>query len=314
MEDIVVLNRNKVFDNILWGDINGPTYCYLEITRKCNCACQYCQVGDSFAKDIDLNLFKLIIDKLFLSNAFEIRLGGGEPLLNSKIFEMLEYINTKNIAVWVCTNGTLLTKEMCKKLYDYGVVGVRVSIDSLNYNIHNKIRGLDGCLSKALIGLKNAKDSGLKPALCMTIGKHNISEFESLKKYALDNGYDFFPHFIMPIGKGISFLNENALEDIKKINKLDMEDGEKNCMAVSQTISIDINGGVSPCSFIEPVINIRNIEEKNVLECSLLQKFTFPTPTNKCKKCEFNCTKKAGKCIVSSICKGGCWALYEQNK
>ena len=314
MEDIVVLNRNKVFNNILWGNINGPTYCYLEITRKCNCSCQYCQVGDSFAKDIDMDLFKLIIDKLSLSNTFEIRLGGGEPLLNSQLFKLLEYINQKNISVWLCTNGILLTKKMCKKLYDYGVVGVRVSVDSLNSNIHDTVRGVNGCLSKALNGLKNAKESGLKSALCMTIGKHNILEVEKIKKYALNHGYDFFSHFIMPIGKGISFLKNNVLDDEIKVNSLDNITGEKNCVAVSQSISIDINGDVSPCTFMKPVINIENIQEKNVLDCSLLQKYTFPTPINRCNDCEFNCTKKDGKCIASPICKGGCWALYEQNK
>lgn len=314
MKEIFVLNRNVAMDNIIWGNVSGPTYCYLEITRRCNCRCQYCQVGDQVAKDIDIYLFRNIIDKLHLSNTFEIRLGGGEPLLCPNISSLLKYIYSKKMSVWICTNGTLLTRTMCEMLLANHVVGVRISIDSLDHKIHNKVRGMHNCLELALKGASIAKKTGLQVAICMTIGTHNIDEVKQVKKYAHDNGYQFYSHYIMPVGKGKTYLQNNSLPSNSIVQQLNDIYGEKNCVAVNQSISIDIDGYVSPCTFIKPIIHISNIKTKNILMDKSLQKYTYPVPENHCFDCQFNSTKRNHKCILSSICKGGCWAIYEQDK
>lgn len=61
MKRIFCLNENNVFDNVYWGEINGPTYVYLEVTRKCNCRCKFCQVNEITERDIDEKLANLIM-------------------------------------------------------------------------------------------------------------------------------------------------------------------------------------------------------------------------------------------------------------
>lgn len=312
---ILELNKNIFLDNITWGEINGPSYCYLEITRKCNCQCQYCQVDNRPNSDIDFDFFKSIIDKLKECNVFEIRLGGGEPLLNSQLFTLLEYIKSKNIFVWICTNGMNLSENICKRLKELDVVGVRVSLDSLNNELHNKMRGNKKSYDLAIKGMKNAKEVGLEVIVAMTIGNHNIAELDDFEKFAQTNGYLLYKHFIMPVGKGKDYLDNNPIVNRDVIvDLLNNDSGEKHCVAVNQSLSIDVDGNISPCTFIKPVINIRSGSIKEIINSSEMQKYAKPVPSGACNKCGLNDTKREEKCIASMICKGGCWALYEENK
>ena len=89
----------------------GISYVYIEITEKCNGNCIYSQIDNSQNADMSFDDFKNIIDQLSELNIFEIRIGGGEPLLCSYITSCVEYAAKKNIAAWICTNGKFLTKN-----------------------------------------------------------------------------------------------------------------------------------------------------------------------------------------------------------
>lgn len=182
MKKIFELNNLNIIDNIFWGKVNGPTYVYIEITRKCNCKCEYCQVSNMDSSDINLELYKKILKQLEDLNCFEIRLGGGEPLLNSNLKEILQL--SEDFCVWICTNGTMLTRDVCELLKQHNVLGVRVSLDSLKPEIHNKIRKNHFAFQKATKNMKLAKELGLDVCLSMTIGHHNIDEVEDMKKFA----------------------------------------------------------------------------------------------------------------------------------
>ena len=317
MEDIYLkyykLNNNILADNIYWGEINGPTYVYLEITRKCNCKCDFCQVNDAISQDIDINLYKSIVEQLRELNCFEVRLGGGEPLLFDNLDEILKLSN--GLSVWICTNGIGLDKDMCKKLKKHNVVGVRVSLDSINRDLHNLIRHNKSAFDKAIEGMSNAKKEGLSVYLSMTIGAHNIDEIEKVKKFAQKNNYKFLAHFIMPTGKGKDFLAKNAIPNQKKIKILSSEyTSEKNCVAASQSFAIDIEGNVSACTFLNPIANVQAKPLSEIINSNEFNKYKCAIPESKnCKDCSFKSTLKNGQCCAKTVCKGGCWALYEQN-
>jgi pyruvate formate-lyase activating enzyme-like uncharacterized protein len=63
---------------------------------------------------------------------------GGEPLLYlDRILDLASYINEQSegkVYQWMYTNGTLLTKEILKKLKEVGIKEVRVDLASSNYH------------------------------------------------------------------------------------------------------------------------------------------------------------------------------------
>ena len=310
MKKIFELNNLNIIDNIFWGQVNGPTYVYIEITRKCNCKCEYCQISNMDNSDIDLELYKKILKQLRDLNCFEIRLGGGEPLLNAKLNDILQL--SEGFSIWLCTNGIMLTEDMCKTLKQHNVLGVRVSLDSLNPELHNRIRKNHSAFQSATKNMKLAKEFGLEVCLSMTIGHHNIDEVENMKQFAKENGYKFLTHFVMPIGNGESFNSQKEISEDKKISLLNEESGERSCVAGNQSFAIDSMGNVSACTFLKTVANIKEVDLKDIINIKF-DKYLKAIPNSKlCEKCEFKKTMNDGKCMACEICRGGCWAIYEK--
>jgi len=315
MNNIYILNEASENQVLYWGKLKSPVYAYLELTKHCNCNCEFCQVDGLHCKDSDISfsLFKKIIKELKKNDFFEIRLGGGEPLLVNDLERMLQYIYKNKLFFWICTNGILLNDKNVSLLKKYNCTGVRISIDSCVEEKHNKIRNNPNAFKSAWEGVDRCLKAQLETVVSMTIGNHNINEVATLASIAKEHGAKFITHPIMPVQRGKNFLDKNGeyfccSQNIQNI--ISESKGEKHCVAASEMIGIDTNGYVSPCTFIKPKLSLKDIDLKKILNHKDFKCYTKPIPkSKKCAKCKYN--KNTDDCILSSICRGGCWALKE---
>ncbi|MEK7167934.1 MAG: radical SAM protein, partial [Patescibacteria group bacterium] len=109
--------------------LDFPQHLFLESTSACNLQCRICArtTGDTLIGNMDLNLFKKIVDEAshYGPRNFCLHLSG-EPLLSPNIMEMAEYIkkvNPKN-SINLTTNGILLSKAIAEKM-------VRIKVDKV---------------------------------------------------------------------------------------------------------------------------------------------------------------------------------------
>lgn len=91
------------------------------VTNSCNYRCPFChnEGQDKVAKGyfMDLDMFKTLIDFIKDSGLSEITFSGGEPFLNDKIVDMLEYTaENTNCEISCATNLSLITKEQINRL------------------------------------------------------------------------------------------------------------------------------------------------------------------------------------------------------
>ncbi len=130
----------------------GRTFDYVRIAviEKCNLRCTYCmpEEGVEFA---DKNMI-LSTDELMRAIAVLARLGvkkvrytGGEPLMRKDIVDLVRGANnTVGIkGVHLTTNG-LLFPRMAKDLLDAGLMGVNISLDTLDPEKFKEITRRDG--------------------------------------------------------------------------------------------------------------------------------------------------------------------------
>src|SRR5258706_10720598 len=80
----------------------------------------------------------------------KIYISGGEPMLRQQIPEFVEAASSLDIKVTMTTNGTLVTKEIDKRLVEGGLRGVNISIDSPIRKMHEKIRSVEGAFKATL--------------------------------------------------------------------------------------------------------------------------------------------------------------------
>ena len=94
-------------------------------------------------------------------------------------------------------------KKWPKKLADYQVSRVSVSIDSMDEKTHDEIRGRKDSWKKAIEALEHVQKAGMDPYLNITVGHYNASfnlDFEELLKYSKQKKYRTLLNVAVPAG------------------------------------------------------------------------------------------------------------------
>ena len=94
----------------------------IELTQACNNDCMHCYnvwknpidyPEGQFDTSDTLSMLERLIEQ---AEPNLLTLTGGEPLLRSDIFDIIDFISEKGIGVNLITNGTLLSEDVIKKL------------------------------------------------------------------------------------------------------------------------------------------------------------------------------------------------------
>ena len=101
----------------------GPLTLAIESTAKCNLFCPMCPRENIYfpPKDMDLPLFKKIIDESKDFLEFAVPYGVGEPLLNPEIYDMLAYCKSVGVPTGLSTNATVMGRDASRKLIESGL-------------------------------------------------------------------------------------------------------------------------------------------------------------------------------------------------
>ena len=202
----------------------------LNFNNACNLRCKYCFTnspkGDHVKEYLDIKAIKRLADEADELGYFEFDLQGGELLLQpNKLFEVLEAIKPERFYMYLTTNGYYLDKIMAKKLADYKVSRVSVSIDSMDEKIHDEIRGRKESWKRAIEALKHVQEAGMDPYLNITVGHYNANteHFKQLLDYSRDQKYKTLLNVAVPSGMWQNAENiicdDNDRAYLRKIRK-----------------------------------------------------------------------------------------------
>jgi len=143
-------------------DQYGRTFDYVRIAvnERCNLRCVYCmpEEGINFMPQKDLlttDEINRLISILVKSGVKKIRFTGGEPLLHKDIVSLVNFSANAGVkSIHLTTNGLLLGK-MAKPLYEAGLNGINISLDTLDHKKFEEITRRKG-LEKVIDGLNLA--------------------------------------------------------------------------------------------------------------------------------------------------------------
>lgn len=179
----------------------------LNLNNACNLRCKYCFTnspkGDHVKEFLDANTIGNLADQADDLGYFEFDLQGGELLLRPDLlFETLEAIKPERFYLYLTTNGFYLDDKMAKKLADAKVSRVSVSIDSMNEETHDEIRGRKESWRRAINALKLVQKHGMDPYLNITVGHYNAfnQDFKELLDYSKKNKYKTLLNVAVPAG------------------------------------------------------------------------------------------------------------------
>jgi len=197
-EALLVRQRSPEQDQEMPEKTEQRTYplnqIYFYLTEGCNLRCRHCWLGPKYqTKDhaypcLDPELFQSIIEQAKPLGLTGVKLTGGEPLMQPNIKEILDFIRTEDLRLIVETNGILCTHELAQKMFTCEDPFVSVSLDGVDAETHEWIRGVKGCFEAALEGVRNLVKAGFRPQIIMTLMRRNKDQMEAMVSLAEDLG------------------------------------------------------------------------------------------------------------------------------
>jgi 12,18-didecarboxysiroheme deacetylase len=161
------------------------------ITRACNLRCVHCYaraVEETRESELNHEQGRALLDDLADFGVPVVLFSGGEPLVRPDLVDLARYAVKKGMRAVISTNGTLIDREKARELKDVGLSYVGVSLDGME-EVNDRFRGKSGSFQKALTGIRNCQEVGLKVGLRFTINKMNVAEipgiFDLLELYEI---------------------------------------------------------------------------------------------------------------------------------
>jgi radical SAM protein with 4Fe4S-binding SPASM domain len=140
--------------------------------------------------------------------------------VRNDIWKLLDHARSRGLKTALSSNGTLITKNVAKKIKDLEVEYVGISLDGANEKIHDAIRNQPGSFRKSVRALKNCVEAGLKCGIRMTITKDNYHEVSRLLSLAIRLGVPrFCIYWLVPSGRGRQLYSSKRLgnEEVTKV-------------------------------------------------------------------------------------------------
>ncbi|MDD4939445.1 MAG: radical SAM protein [Candidatus Omnitrophica bacterium] len=195
--------------------IKNPKTCLLTVTNNCVLRCKMCHLwrADTGNNEISIGECKRFVDSLgkFGPDPMEVHLIGGESLIKEGVLELIRYINDKGYRTVITSSGYTIDGSKAKALVDSGLAMLNLSLESLNPNVHDFLRGREGCLDRvktAIDNLDRIERKKMKLGINSIISGANLDDILELtewvqKRLCLDSIY--FMAVMRPFGSGFEW-------------------------------------------------------------------------------------------------------------
>jgi MoaA/NifB/PqqE/SkfB family radical SAM enzyme len=132
------------------------------VTARCPHRCAYCYNAVDHRRAEPLELEHLLAAQAALEQAgvHNIFLSGGEPTLRLDAVRALLRAR-RRAALWLVTTGHGLDQRVVTSLAAAGLAGVMISIDGLDEQAHDAVKGQPGAYAQACRALGLCRDAGL---------------------------------------------------------------------------------------------------------------------------------------------------------
>ncbi len=265
---------------------------YVEITNYCNLNCSFCSKNILPKKEMTVKEFSIILAKIkkYTDNIYlHVK---GEPLLHSKLDEILSLCDKTGINVRITTNGTLLSKQK-DILLKHKIKQLNVSLHCEN-NKNNYFESIfETCdelsnntsIVYRLWALPSLKLDSLSTKIVDKIKKHYKLSTIIVDKIINEKN--------IKINNNI-YIDKDYVFEWPKISIKKCNDG--TCLGTKTHIAILSNGDITPCCLdCNGIIKLGNIFENELSEVingKLFKDINSGFNNNKiihslCKSCTF---------------------------
>ncbi|MGB5080217.1 MAG: radical SAM protein [Burkholderiales bacterium] len=319
----------------------------INLTRRCNLACAHCYLDAQTLRRGDgdelstTQVRALLDDVASLGHGTMVVLTGGEPLLRKDLETLIRHGSALGLPMVVGTNGMLLGERRVRSLKNAGVLGLGISLDSLDPDRHDRFRGRPGAWAMTMAGIERCRRNGVDFQLHFSVTDVNAHELASMVEFAQSCGArSLNVFFLVCVGRAQSVValeperyEELLVESIQAqarhpglivrprcaphckrvahqlqpqaaVNRISGREGD-GCIAGIHYARVNHRGGVTACPYIEQEVgNIRDAAFSRFwADAADFARLRSPALGGKCGACEYRML--CGGCRARPLAAGG---------
>lgn len=341
--DIGFLHQGE-YKKVKWwnGIMETPQILYIHLTSRCNLKCPYCYNQEHRTNLIEVgrgaerraistegtteDLLR-VVDEAAEIGFVEIKLTGGEALINKDALKIAERAKSHGMRVNLLTNGLLVTEEMAQEIARV-VDSVSVSLDSDKPEEHDAVRG-KGTHAKVIKAIDRLKKAGVKSLhLNSVVTQVNLNSVGTFLDYAWN---ELKANEVTYAGSALSVDDpsgrwgaakymltseeyRNAYEQSRKFYQIQGRSQKRvtprsslrrrQCGVGNGIVSIDPNGDLYPCQ----TLHMPEFLCGNVFKSGLRSVLETSGMLRKMKRAVVDLLPECNVCPVRYVCSGGCRA------
>lgn len=203
-------------DNITNKDTHHLRIVFWETTTACNLSCRHCRrqdtAPDAALQDLTTEEALHLIDGIKEAGSPLLILSGGEPLLRTDLFTLVDHARQQEIPLALATNGTCIDEPLAVRIRDSGIRRVSVSLDGADAGIHDEFRGIPGAFNRAIQGIQLLIQHGVSTQINFTLARHNARQMEEMFELASTLQIAALHLFMLvPVGCGLEIAPDEML-------------------------------------------------------------------------------------------------------
>jgi mycofactocin radical SAM maturase len=190
--------------------LDAPICLTWELTYACNLACVHClsSSGRRDPGELSTAEARAVIDELARLQVFYVNIGGGEPMVRTDFFELLEHATASGVGVKFSTNGTMVTADKAARLAAMDYVDVQISVDGADAATNDAVRG-PGSYAAARRAMDHLEAAGFGPfKISVVATRHNIPQLDAFEALAEGYGAELRITRLRPAGRGAGTWHE----------------------------------------------------------------------------------------------------------
>ncbi len=184
--------------------LDAPICLTWELTYACNLSCVHClsSSGRRDPRELTTEECFAVVDELQRLQVFYVNLGGGEPMLRSDFFPIVEYAIDHQVGVKFSTNGTFIDAAAARRLAAMDYLDVQISLDGATADVNDLIRG-EGSHAAARRAMDHLAEAGFGAfKVSVVVTRDNVDQLDEFKALTDAYGAQLRITRLRPSGRG----------------------------------------------------------------------------------------------------------------
>ncbi len=263
----------------------------IEFNSVCNFRCVYCYAYQNGKprNELTKDQFKDVITQAKELGAKKIIVLGGEPMLYPHLMEMVRFIRGLDMDIELFTNGTGMTPEMARAMFDLKV-RVVLKMNTFDEKLQDTMSGRKGAYTQIQDAFTNLRKAGYPSedrfmGVSTIICQQNIEELPRMWEWLRDQHIAPYFEMITPQGGAkdnvaLDITTQQAEAFFHTIAELDQRKYGNHwdprpplvggvCLRHQFSCAVNSEGNVQPCVGVTiPLGNVRDQKLKGILQDS----------------------------------------------